>query len=198
MTKKLQQKGYDAVIDLWDVGFSECPIYVFDRKKKLKTVSFTLPRFPPLVKVSVDLNKNKNYNLFGAKSPLTADRFEKNSISFEGKMEDREALIKGAAYEIALYDFGYIAESIEKYGYANTGGLLIEIHENSYPQKPIHIWYPGDSDDGCHLYCDKNEFKDVLNRVKPIMVEKKYTPEEIETFDKSIGIIDKALEITGN
>ena len=39
MTKKLQQKGYDAVIDLWDVGFSECPIYVFDRKKKLKTVS---------------------------------------------------------------------------------------------------------------------------------------------------------------
>lgn len=39
MTEKLQQKGYDAVIDLWDVGFSECPIYVFDRKKKLKTVS---------------------------------------------------------------------------------------------------------------------------------------------------------------
>lgn len=36
MTTRLQQKGYDAVIDLWDVGFSECPIYVFDRKKEVK------------------------------------------------------------------------------------------------------------------------------------------------------------------
>ncbi len=39
MTKKLQQKGYDAVIDLWDAGMAECPIYVFDRSSKLKTIS---------------------------------------------------------------------------------------------------------------------------------------------------------------
>lgn len=39
MTKKLQQRGYDAVIDLWDAGMAECPIYIFDRSSKLKTVS---------------------------------------------------------------------------------------------------------------------------------------------------------------
>ena len=39
MTKKLQQRGYDAVIDLWDAGMAECPIYIFDRSSKLKTVN---------------------------------------------------------------------------------------------------------------------------------------------------------------
>lgn len=39
MTKKLQQRGYDAVIDLWDAGMAECPIYIFDRGSKLKTVN---------------------------------------------------------------------------------------------------------------------------------------------------------------
>lgn len=37
LTKKLQDKGYDAVIDLWDAGYAECPIYIFDRGATLKT-----------------------------------------------------------------------------------------------------------------------------------------------------------------
>lgn len=41
VTKKLQKKGYDAIVDLWDTGFSDCPIYVFDRAKSLKTTKKT-------------------------------------------------------------------------------------------------------------------------------------------------------------
>lgn len=37
LTKRLQQKGYDGVVDLWDANIAECPIYVFDRKQALKT-----------------------------------------------------------------------------------------------------------------------------------------------------------------
>ena len=37
LTKRLQQKGYDGVVDLWDANIAECPIYIFDRKQALKT-----------------------------------------------------------------------------------------------------------------------------------------------------------------
>ena len=38
MTKKLQEKGYDGVVDLWDANIAECPIYVFNRGNSLKTI----------------------------------------------------------------------------------------------------------------------------------------------------------------
>ena len=60
MTKKLQQRGYDAVIDLWDAGMSECPIYVFDRSSKLKTVSSSeLTQLERDEAVEVMMRKNK-------------------------------------------------------------------------------------------------------------------------------------------
>lgn len=37
LTKRLQQKGYDGVVDLWDANIAECPLYIFDRNKALKT-----------------------------------------------------------------------------------------------------------------------------------------------------------------
>lgn len=60
LTKRLQKKGYDGVVDLWDANIAECPLYIFDRKQSLKTTKSS-----ELTTKEIDEEQTKYYKRMG-------------------------------------------------------------------------------------------------------------------------------------